>query len=331
MPSSEFSLIQQYFEHLTAQRNDVVLGIGDDCALLQCPVDHVVAVSIDTLVEGVHFFADVDPVALGHKSLAVGLSDLAAMGAKPAWFTLALTLPDYDEAWLQGFSQGLAKLASTHSIQLVGGDTTRGSLTISIQVHGIVKPKEALQRGGAQLGDTIYVTGTLGDAGAALQAQLKTWHDDVLTQDDYAFLKQRLELPTPRVELGYDLLGFASAAIDISDSLVADLGHILTKSSDDEVTLGARLDVRQLPLSSALAKINPETAQRLALQSGDDYELCFTVPAKHISELNRQFQGQITQIGIITNDDGIYYRDENDLIIALKREGYDHFKDTDIS
>ncbi|MDO7667869.1 MAG: thiamine-phosphate kinase, partial [Pseudomonadota bacterium] len=174
---SEFSLIQRYFEQLSTQRDDVLLGIGDDCALLQCPAEHVIAVSIDTLVENIHFFADVDPEHLGYKSLAVGLSDLAAMGAQPAWFTLALTLPEVNENWLKGFSQGLAKLAKKHNIQLVGGDTTRGPLTISIQVHGFVKAEKALRRSGAQIGDMIYVTGTLGDAGAALQLQLQKWNN----------------------------------------------------------------------------------------------------------------------------------------------------------
>ena len=162
---SEFSLIETYITDLTASRDDVYLGIGDDCALLTCPHDQVVAVSIDTLVEGVHFFADVDPASLGHKSLAVGLSDLAAMGATPAWFTLALTLPDSNEPWLNAFSQGLATLAKQHNIQLVGGDTTKGPLTISIQVHGFIKPEQALRRNGAQIGDLIYVSGTLGDVG----------------------------------------------------------------------------------------------------------------------------------------------------------------------
>jgi thiamine-monophosphate kinase len=317
---SEFSLIQRYFEQLSTQRDDVLLGIGDDCALLQCPAGQVIAVSIDTLVENIHFFADVDPETLGYKSLAVGLSDLAAMGAQPAWFTLALTLPDVNEIWLKGFSQGLAKLAKKHNIQLVGGDTTRGPLTISIQVHGFVPPEKALRRSGAQIGDMIYVTGTLGDAGAALQLQLQKWNNVALNVEDKSYLRQRLEQPTPRLEIGQQLAGLASAAIDISDGLLADLGHILEKSG-----VGARLDLAKLPLSLAMSKVDRKTAEGFALQSGDDYELCFTVPPQYFSEIEQCFKDQCTLIGTITDDDGIYFIDDNDALIALKGTGYDHF------
>tara|TARA_R110001583_G_scaffold173287_1_gene327188 strand:+ start:33704 stop:34675 length:972 start_codon:yes stop_codon:yes gene_type:complete len=317
---SEFSLIQRYFEQLTTQREDVLLGIGDDCALLQCPADHVIAVSIDTLVENIHFFADVDPEHLGYKSLAVGLSDLAAMGAKPAWFTLALTLPEVNEDWLNGFSQGLAKLANKHNIQLVGGDTTRGPLTISIQVHGFVQPEKALRRSGAQIGDMVYVTGTLGDAGAALQLQLREWDHAALNVEDKTYLSQRLDQPTPRVESGQYLTDFASSAIDISDGLLADLGHILDKSS-----VGARLDLTKLPLSFSMSKVDRKTAERFALQSGDDYELCFTVPPQYFAEIEQGFEGQCTRIGVITSDEGIYFIDDNDALIALKGTGYEHF------
>jgi len=320
---SEFSLIKQYFEQLTIERDDVKLGIGDDCALLQCPADHVVAVSIDTLVEGIHFFADVSPETLGHKSLAVGLSDLAAMGATPAWFTLALTLPEVNNNWLQGFSQGLAKLANKHNIHLVGGDTTRGPLTISIQVHGFVKAEQALRRSGAKLGELIYVTGSLGDAGAALQRRLNQWDHEHLNDQDKAYLQQRLELPSPRNEMGQKLLNIASSAIDISDGLVADLGHILDKSQ-----LGARIDLNKLPLSPALAKIGRQDAIQLALQSGDDYELCFTVPSQHLEIMEKQFKGQCTQIGMITNDNGLFYMNDREELIDLTQAGigYDHFK-----
>lgn len=317
---SEFCLIQRYFEQLSTQRDDVLLGIGDDCALLQCPDEQVIAVSIDTLVENIHFFADVDPEHLGYKSLAVGLSDLAAMGAQPAWFTLALTLPEVNENWLKGFSQGLAKLAKKHNIQLVGGDTTRGPLTISIQVHGFVKPENALRRSGAQIGDMIYVTGTLGDAGAALHLQLQKWNNAELNVEDKAYLRQRLEQPTPRLEIGQQLAGIASSAIDISDGLLADLGHILEKSG-----VGARLDLTKLPLSLAMTKVDRKTAERFALQSGDDYELCFTVPPQYFSEIEQRFKDQCTLMGTITDDDGIYFIDDNDALIALKGTGYDHF------
>ena len=320
---NEFSLIKQYFEQLTSERDDVELGIGDDCALLQCPADHVVAVSIDTLVEGIHFFADVTPETLGHKSLAVGLSDLAAMGATPAWFTLALTLPEVNDSWLQGFSQGLAKLAQQHNIHLVGGDTTRGPLTISIQVHGFVKPEQALRRSGAKLGELIYVTGSLGDAGAALQRQLNQWDDTSLNDEDKTYFQQRLEQPNPRNKIGQALLGLASSAIDISDGLVADLGHILDKSN-----VGARLDLDKIPLSTAMKKVPKQDAEQLALHSGDDYELCFTVPPEHFATMEQQFQGQCTRIGMITNDDGLFYINDSDELIDLTEAGtgYDHFK-----
>jgi len=320
---NEFSLIKQYFEQLTSERDDVELGIGDDCALLQCPADHVIAVSIDTLVEGIHFFTDVSPENLGHKSLAVGLSDLAAMGATPAWFTLALTLPEVNDNWLQGFSQGLAKLAQQHNIHLVGGDTTRGPLTISIQVHGFVKAEQALRRSGAKLGELIYVTGSLGDAGAALRRQLNQWDDDHLNDEDKAYLQQRLEQPSPRNNIGQALLGLASSAIDISDGLVADLGHILEKSH-----VGARLDLDKIPLSTAMEKVARHDAVQMALHSGDDYELCFTVPPQHFTTMEQQFKGQCTRIGMITEDDGLFYINESDELIDLTKAGtgYDHFK-----
>ena len=317
---NEFSLIHKYFEQLTAQRDDVELGIGDDCALLIPPPNHAVAVSIDTLVEGIHFFSDVDPQSLGHKSLAVGLSDLAAMGAKPAWFTLALTLPEVDDSWLKQFSQGLAELANEHDIQLVGGDTTEGPLTISIQVHGFVDQAKAMRRSEAKLGDMIYVSGCLGDAGAALQQQLQQLNDDKLNSNDIRYLKQRLEQPSARVSLGQELLGLASSAIDISDGLLVDLGHILDKSN-----VGARLNLDNLPLSKALTKINHKVAQALALHSGDDYELCFIVPPQYFAEVEKRFKGQVTRIGMITDDDGIYYIDNDDNLVELIGMGYEHF------
>jgi len=329
-PQSEFSLIQQYFQQLTPQRDDVVLAIGDDCALLHCPADHVLAVSIDTLVEGVHFFVDVDAKSLGHKSLAVGLSDLAAMGATPAWFTLALTLPEVNESWLNDFSQGLADLANQYNIQLVGGDTTRGPLTISIQVHGFVKDKQALRRSGAQVGDAIYVTGTLGDAGAALQLKNQGGIDSAniklaaplisLDHEDKNYLQQRLEMPTPRIEVGYQLQDLATAAIDISDGLLADLGHIVQQSA-----VGAKLELAQLPLSSALKKLPQKTVEQLALTAGDDYELCFTVPANNVAKVDKILVDQCRKIGVITAGSGIVCVDQHGKVIEQDGAGYDHF------
>jgi thiamine-monophosphate kinase len=321
---SEFSLIETYFTDLTSKRDDVNLGIGDDCALLQCPNDHVVAVSIDTLVEGIHFFKDVDPENLGYKSLAVGLSDLAAMGAEPAWFTLALTLPGVDIEWLKGFSQGLANLAKQYNVQLVGGDTTKGPLTISIQVHGFVKSEHALRRDGAQTGDLIYVTGYLGDAGAALQLKLKQWDDKNLIAQDKLYLVQRLEKPTPRLQLGQDLLKFATSAIDISDGLSSDLAHILKNSG-----VGAVIDLTRLPLSSALQKIDSKQAQNFALNSGDDYELCFTIPADKQTAFESAMTEAYTQIGIIEAESGLRIIDADGQLQTVTGSGYDHFSAED--
>lgn len=317
---SEFSLIEHFFTDLTDARDDVILGIGDDCALLQCPSDHVMAVSIDTLVEGIHFFKDVDPESLGHKSLAVGLSDLAAMGAKPTWFTLALTLPDSNETWLKAFSKGLASLAKQHGIQLVGGDTTKGPLAISIQVHGFVKTDQALHRSGAQVGDLIYVSGSLGDAGSALQLKLQQWSDDALTSQDCNYLIQRLEKPTPRVELGQVLLKFATSAIDISDGLSSDLGHILKKSK-----VGATIDLTKIPLSSSLQKISKAEAVEFALSSGDDYELCFTIPVDKHEEFESLVDFEYSRIGMIEADLGLMAIGVDGQECMISGAGYDHF------
>jgi len=316
---SEFSLIKQYFSDLTAQRDDVLLGIGDDCALLTCPPQQAVAVSIDTLVEGVHFFADVCPKTLGHKSLAVGLSDLAAMGAKPAWFTLALSLPEIDKDWLESFSTGLAELAVKHNIQLVGGDTTRGPLTISIQVHGVVEPEQALKRSGAKEGDLIYVTGCLGDAGLALQTKLAPDEYPKLSESELEYVIARLEQPTPRIDVGQKLQGIASAAIDISDGLAADLGHILKRSQ-----VGAKIELDKLPLSAPLKKLSDSHATKLALSSGDDYELCFTVPVAHQQLLDSRLGNQCTCIGVIDKQAGLRFFMNNQETI-IKEGGYDHF------
>jgi len=316
--NSEFSIIKQYFEGLTDKRQDVIVGIGDDCALLQCPTTQQLAVSIDTLVEGIHFFPDVDPESLGHKSLAVGLSDLAAMGATPAWFTLALTLPEVNSPWLKAFSKGLSALAKLHNIALVGGDTTKGPLSISIQVHGFVNAKRALRRDGAKKGDLVYVTGSIGDAGAALALKQNKLASNALSDDELMYLYQRLERPTPRVEIGHSLIEIASAAIDLSDGLVADLGHILQKSE-----VGAQIDLDLLPISQALTNLIPDT-NHLALFSGDDYELCFTVPPEHNDWIRDKFKDQCMCIGVITDTRGIVFMKDRQLI-ELTGAGYEHF------
>ena len=321
MALTEFSLIQQFFADATQKRQDVIVDIGDDCAVLSCPADSDIAISIDTLVSGIHFFPDVDPHTLGHKSLAVGLSDLAAMGATPAWFTLALTIPSLDEKWLSAFASGMAELADQHNIQLVGGDTTKGPLTISIQVHGLVKKGAQLQRNHAKSADKIYVTGTLGDAGAALQKRLASWQPEELSEKDWSFLNKRLEQPIPQVNISREIQPFVNAAIDISDGVLADLGHILEASGK-----GARIYLGNIPLSSSLQKLNKAKAWQLALSSGDDYELCFTVPAEHVQALET-LNLDIQQIGEITDEQKIVLLDEQGQpsVLDITSKGYDHF------
>ena len=320
--SPEFSLIHHYFNTLSAERDDVVVGIGDDCAVLYTPANTLTAVSIDTLVQGTHFFADVDPYRLGIKALAVNLSDLAAMGAEPAWFTLALTLTEINDKWLKQFSAGLAEIAKQHRIQLVGGDTTRGPLSITIQVHGHLQAENMLRRNAAKPADLICVTGCLGDAAAALQYKLGQLDKSALSDTDIEYLLQRLEMPTPRNQIGQQLAGQAHAAIDISDGLLADLTHILNASNK-----GAKLDLSALPFSAVLQKLPLELATQLALTGGDDYELCFTATADKVAGLKQQFPNLIHVIGEITDDTGIYYQGEQGHWKPFLniRAGYDHF------
>lgn len=322
MPTSEFALIDRYFAAQCCQRPDVALGIGDDCALLIPPAGQHLAVTMDTLVAGVHFFANTDPAGLGHKALAVNLSDLAAMGATPAWATLALTLPNADENWLERFCQGFFALADRYDVQLVGGDTTHGPTTlITLQAQGFIPPGLALRRDGAQPDDGIYVTGTLGDAGLALAAAF----DRVVVAPEYrGYLQQRLERPEPRIVQGLALRGIASAAIDISDGLAQDLSHILRRSG-----VGAQLEVDRLPLSRALAaSLDRDAALRTVLASGDDYELCFTVPpdrAALLTAVAAAWNCRCTGIGIITEEPGLQLCRADGSAFPLDQSGYDHF------
>ncbi|MFZ2315835.1 MAG: thiamine-phosphate kinase [Gammaproteobacteria bacterium] len=274
----EFSLIENYFKQKTIARSDVVMGIGDDGALLKAPKEQLLVFSMDSLVEGVHFLPKINAYDIGFKSLAVNLSDLAAMGAEPAWLTLALTMPSIDINWINGFTEGLFFLANQFNMQLIGGDTTRGSLTITIQAHGFVPPQQALCRQGAKAGDKIYVSGTLGDAGLGLKAALGTF---VLPEEAHQYVLQRLHRPIPQIKLGMLLRGLASSAIDISDGLLADLGHILEASC-----VGAEIWTEQIPLSRVLKEhCTQNETMKLALTAGDDYELCFTVPPQEESKL----------------------------------------------
>ena len=267
----EFQLIEHYFRNKGQKRKDVALGIGDDCALVVPTPDKAIAISCDTLVENVHFFPSIPPQALGYKSLAVNLSDLAAMGAEPAWMTLALTLPNVDEEWLANFSAGLFEAAEYYGVALIGGDTTRGPRSISITIHGQVPTGKALTRAGANVGDWIFVTGTIGDSALGLDI-IREAREVPLEHKEY--LINRHYHPTPRVLAGQALRSLASSAIDLSDGLVSDLSHILAASG-----VGAVIDVNNLPLSSSLlGSVNHEEALGYALTGGEDYELLFTVP-----------------------------------------------------
>ena len=307
----EFNLIEHFFNQNTTNRSDVLLGIGDDCALVEVPHDHTLVVTTDTLVEGVHFFKDSDAENLGFKSLAVNLSDLAAMGATPAWFTLALTIPEANENWLKAFSRGLFQLANQYSIQLIGGDLTKGPLTITIQAHGFQPKNQALCRNLAKQGDFIYVTHTLGDAALALRFLQGKVN---LNEKNKTFLLNRLNRPEPQIAIGEKLRGKAHAAIDISDGLAADLGHILEKSK-----VGAVVYVDQLPLSDALLEsVSREEGISLALNGGDDYELCFTAAKDKTFEFNCTCIGEITDTGtLVLENNGKKY--------SGTLYGYQHF------
>lgn len=316
--SSEFDLIRQYFSRPAP---DAILGAGDDCALLQVTPGMQLAVSTDTLVAGVHFFPDADPALLGWKSLAVNLSDLAAMGATPRWATLAITLPEVDDEWLAAYADGLYRCATQHRISLVGGDTTRGALCMTLTVMGEVPPGAALRRDGAQTGDTVWVSGSLGDAAfalAAIQGQLN------LSDTDFATLSTRLHAPVPRVALGLALRQIASSAIDISDGLLADLGHILERSQ-----VGAELDYTRLPVSELVHDLAAHPAfDRCVLAGGDDYELCFTAPADKydaIAAIGERLGLRLTAIGQISATAGLRVMDGDAQAIMLDSVGYDHF------
>jgi len=311
---SEFELIEKYFLKESLVRPNVAIGIGDDAAVLNIPPDHQLVVSIDTLVEGVHFFKHLDAADLGYKSMAVSLSDIAAMGADPTWVTLALTMPSVDEAWLEKFCSGAFELLEKYGISLVGGDVTCGPLTVSVQSHGTVPKGKALKRSGAQSGDHIFVTGNIGDAGLAL----KLLSEEIeVTDDEINNVLKKLIRPEPKIEAGLALRDIATACIDISDGLAADLGHILENSN-----MGARLIVEDLPLSHALKNsLSLKEAQLLALSSGDDYELCFTVPADNVRLLDDKF----VCIGRIEKSLGLRCVTGDNEILDIGEGGYRHF------
>lgn len=311
----EFALIRHYFAGLSAARDDVVLGVGDDAALLVPAPGQQLAVTSDTLIAGRHFPIDTAPYDIGWKSLAVNLSDLAAMGAAPRWFTLALSLPMVDEAWLAKFTNGLKALADRHGIALVGGDTTRGELSITITAMGEVPAGQALRRSGARAGDVVCVTGTLGDAVTAL-ALLQQGEGD-------AALRTRLDRPEPRVAAGLALRGVAHAAIDLSDGLAGDLGHILAASG-----VGAEICVDALPVSEALRRCVPLAASRWQLQltGGDDYELCVCVPSQRFEAARAALDVPLTAIGRVTAAPGLRFVDDAGITVFLDRTAYRHFE-----
>jgi len=327
MSLGEFDLIAKYFDR-PARR--AALGIGDDCALLAVPAGMQLATSCDMLVEGRHFLSTVAPERLGHKALAVNLSDLAACGAEPLAFTLALALPSADEAFLEGFSRGLLALADAHGCELVGGDTTRGPLNICINIFGLVPTKTGagvLLRSGAQPGDELYVSGTLGDARLALEAFRGTLS---LAGDDFEAVRRAMELPQPRVALGQALRGVASSAIDLSDGLLGDLNHVLQRSGVDAV-----VDVDALPRSAVL-RAQPLAVQRLCtLSGGDDYELLFSAPpqrAHQVSEAGTWAGVTLTRIGRIVGRAGAGHGAHTALIdaeghaVAHGAASFDHFR-----
>jgi thiamine-monophosphate kinase len=319
----EFELIRRFFMRggFAARSPNVLLGIGDDAAVLQVPQGTDLAVSVDTIVAGRHFPEGADARAIGHKALAVNLSDMAAMGAAPAWATLALTMPSADVDWLEKFAAGFWQLADTHSVALVGGDTTRGPLTVSVQILGFVPHGSALRRGGAGAGDILAVSGTLGDAAAGL-AFLQAPPTPKMSSAAEALIR-RFEYPTPRVQLGMAARGIASAALDLSDGLVGDLPKLA-----DACGLAAHVCIEALPLSAALrGSVNLNQARDWALAGGEDFELLFAVPASRFADLKGaadQLNLTLTPIGELHSGAGVTWSlNGNDF--APRVSGYDHF------
>jgi len=320
--SGEFNLIDKYFVGRQSQRKDVLLAAGDDCALVKVPHDLSVAISTDTLVAGTHFLANANPAWVAHKALASNISDLAAMGATPAWVSFALTMPEPDEAWLAPFCDAFFALADYFGIQLIGGDTTKGPLSLTLTVQGLVDADKALRRDGARVGDWVYVTGNLGDSQAGLDVIL----DSNLRSKPFAQeLEQRHYLSEPRVLVGQALLDLASSAIDISDGVISDIKHILQRSQ-----VGVSLDVSSLPISNELVQFlgSDSQAQQYALSSGEEYELCFTVPEQNKGSIESALAhcgAKVTCIGQI-RPQGTFELHNGGQSIDWDLSGYDHFK-----
>lgn len=320
MALGEFALIDRYFARLGAQRADVVLAVGDDAALLACPPGQDLVAAIDTLVAGVHFPPGSPPASIGHRALAVNLSDLAAMGARPAWALLALTLPSSEETWLAGFAAGLGALAQAHEVQLVGGDTTAGPLCVTVQILGFVPPGQAMRRAGGRAGDRLFVSGTPGDAagGLAVEQGRLAAADEVA-----AYLRERFLFPVPRVAFGERLRQHASACIDVSDGLLGDAGKLAAASG-----CGAEIAFDEVPVSAQLvAAVGGQRARELALTGGDDYELAFSVPEERLAGLYQALppgQWGYCAIGRLVEAPGTHVVRGGERIL-LEHAGYDHF------
>ncbi len=321
MALSEFELIKKYFQNLTHEDSSIQCGIGDDAAIVKIPRDMDVVLSIDTLLQGTHFPSGTDPFDIGYKALAVNLSDMAAMGAVPKWVLLSISLPENDEAWLEKFASGFLELAKQHSVSLIGGDMSRGPLSITLQIQGLVPTDTALKRDGAQKSDLIYVTGSLGDAGVGLdiiQGKLS------ISNEDEAFFLNSLNRPEVSVEAGICLREFASSAIDISDGLIADLGHILDASH-----VGAAIEVIKIPLSEAMLHcIDEKTAWDYALISGDNYKLCFTASAaQHELIINtfKEIDILVSCIGKIKGETGLQLKIPEGTCFEPSGKSYEHF------
>jgi thiamine-monophosphate kinase len=317
----EFAIIENFFQSKSFQRKDVLLGIGDDCAITQVPDGQSLVVTTDTLVEGVHFLAGTSASAIAHKAIAVNLSDLASMGAEPAWMSLSLCIPEFNQQWLTDFSDTLHELSQYYSIQLIGGDTVQGPLTITITAQGFVPIGQALTRSGAKPGDLVYVTGTLGDAGVGLEI-LQGKREVSRTCRD--FLVNRLHFPSPRLLAGTGLRRLANACIDLSDGISSDLQHILDASK-----CGVQLQVDKLPISIALQEaVGLEEAYRYALSAGDDYELLFTVSEDQRSNIDialANYNVSATCIGQLNGKAGSMMLKLGDQPYDIPEHGFEHF------
>ncbi len=317
----EFQLITKYFNQQSLKHAETKLAIGDDCAVITPIANQSLAITMDTFTAGIHFPEDTRAAAIGHKALAINLSDLAAMGATPKWFTLAITLPEVNEDWLQQFCEGMFDVATKENIQLIGGDTTKSPiLSITIQAMGTLNNNQALKRSGAKPGDLVYVSNTIGDAGLALQAL----HNNIeIEKSDLIILQQALDKPIPRITLGQKLIGLATSCIDISDGFAQDLEHILQASN-----VGANIYLDKIPTSNLFNRYTNSKQKSLALTTGDDYELCFTVSAIHekqLQHISKELQLNLSCIGEIIEDQTLHIFDTHHQDVSLSNKGYQHF------